>query len=276
MRQRRAMRIEVAHLDYVGAEDSVIGWEGRVRPMGLPAEFFRLYLDSEMNHSSGYFEGSRTSLDRAQRAKIEAILARCELEPSMRLLDVGCGWGAAVRVAATEYGVHSIGISIDNNAHAYAMERKASELPTGNMEFQLKKWEDFTESVDRIICINSFENFDRKLEFLAHCRKLLPTAGRLVILTVTADRPIFRVISKDAIIEGARRAGFDVDVSGSLATHYARTLEHFVANLDLRRREALRFASEHDVDRMRSFYSRSAELLRSGVNDMFEFTLVAR
>src|SRR5262249_16064454 len=74
-------------------------------------------------------------------------------------------------------------------------------------------------------------DFDNKRGLLTHCRALLPESGKMVMVAVTADRPMFRVVSKDAILAEARSAGFTVEVSESLSAHYIRTLEHFMTNL---------------------------------------------
>jgi cyclopropane-fatty-acyl-phospholipid synthase len=238
--------------------------------------YAEVYLDPELNHSSAYFLPGETSLARAQRAKIDAILTRCDVRPGMRLLDVGCGWGAAARVAAAGYGAEVVGLTISAEQYRYAVSRQRQAPGPGPViDYRLHGWEHFGEPVDRIISINSFENFANKRDFLPHCRKLLTAGGMMTVLAVTADRPMFRVVSKREIIAGGEDAGFGVRVSGSLAPHYVRTLEHFVGNLRGRREQAEAVVGSARVDRHISYYSRCADFLRSGLNDMFEFTFLA-
>jgi cyclopropane-fatty-acyl-phospholipid synthase len=238
----------------------------------LPTDYFRLFLDSRLNHSSGYFEREEMTLDEAQLAKVDSILASCRLRPSLRLLDVGCGWGAAAQRAMDRHDVDVVGITIERPQFEHA-----AQLFAGNprASIRLQSWEEFHEPVDRIICINAFENFKKKDQFFAHCRKLLPAGGVMAVLTVTADRPVFRVTSKSRIIELAREAGFEVSVSDSLALHYARTLDCFVAGLNRNRARAIALASQEVVERNLRFYTKSAEYLRSGTNDMFAFACYA-
>lgn len=232
--------------------------------------YARLYLDSGLNHSSGYFDHPGMSLDDAQRAKIGAILDRCQVGSGDRLLDIGSGWGTAAGTAASEYGARVTGLTLDREQQAYARQAH----PT--VDFRVQSWETFDERVDRIICVNAFENFRDKHGFLPHCRTLLAPGGIMVMLTVTADRPMFRVVSRAQIVEAGRRSGFDVHVSDSLAGHYVRTLEQFAGRLTARRREAAAIRSESEVDRHIAYYEQCAGFLRSGLNDMFEFTFVAR
>lgn len=59
--------------------------------MIIRTEYAKLYMDTQLNHSSGYFTDADMSLDSAQRAKTDAVLRSCRIRPSMRLLDIGCG-----------------------------------------------------------------------------------------------------------------------------------------------------------------------------------------
>ncbi|GGM88717.1 class I SAM-dependent methyltransferase [Streptomyces fuscichromogenes] len=240
----------------------------------METSYAELHLDPELNHSSGYFTSDTMSLEQAQRAKTDAILSHCRIEPSMKVLDVGCGWGATARAATQRYGAHCIGITLDEGQLAYARQRDA-ETGGPRIDFRLSSWEEFFEPVDRIVCVNAFENFEDKQGFLPHCRTLLPVGGVMVMLTVTAERRMFRVTSKDEIVQNAQKAGFDVHTSGSLADDYARTLELFVRNLNDNRTTLLSLVSERRLDWHLNYYSKSAEYLRSGLNDMFEFTFTA-
>jgi cyclopropane-fatty-acyl-phospholipid synthase len=233
-------------------------------------------MDVDLNHSSAYFDSAEMSLDLAQQAKIRAVLDRCRIGPATKLLDIGCGWGAAALVASVEYQADVVGITLDSEQAEYARRRIESEPAAPRLEFRVQQWEEFDDPVDRIICINAFENFGNKSAFLPHCRSILERDGVMVMLTVTADRPMFRVLSKREVVASAEAAGFEVSVSDSLAGHYARTLDCFVQNLTKNRERAVSLVGEERVDGDVMFYSRCAGFLRSGLNDMFEFTFVAR
>lgn len=235
-----------------------------------------LFMDAGLNHSSAYFTSPDATLDVAQQAKIYAILDRCQLSSSTRLLDIGCGWGNAARVAATEYQADVVGITLDPEQADYALRKEADRPAASRVDFRVQRWEEFTEPVDRIICINAFENFEDKLSFLPHCRSIMPRGGIVVILTVTADRRMFRVVSKKEVISSGETAGFKVNVSESLASHYIRTLDCFVDNIRKHRERAVDLVGEDRVNRTTKFYTEGARYLRSGLNDLFEFTFTAR
>ena len=65
-------------------------------------------------------------------------------------------------------------------------------------------------------------------------------------------------------------------MSESLATHYVRTMECFMESLRRNRQAALDLVPPAEIDQTLQFYATSADLLRRGMNDMFEFTFVAR
>jgi cyclopropane-fatty-acyl-phospholipid synthase len=69
----------------------------------LSDDFFALFLDPTRTYSSAYFEDPGATLEEAQKAKIDLSLRKCELAPGMKLLDVGCGWGATLLRAAEKY-----------------------------------------------------------------------------------------------------------------------------------------------------------------------------
>src|SRR5688572_10845533 len=81
----------------------------------LSDDFFALFLDPSMTYSCAKFDTPETSLADAQRAKIDLSLGKCELKPGMRLLDVGCGWGATALRAAEKYGARVTGLTLSQN-----------------------------------------------------------------------------------------------------------------------------------------------------------------
>src|SRR6201998_1158431 len=91
----------------------------------LSDEFFRLFLDPTQTYSCAYFERDDMSLEEAQIAKIDLALGKLRLEPGMTLLDIGCGWGAAMRRATEKYDVNVIGLTLSKNQQAPVRQRFA-------------------------------------------------------------------------------------------------------------------------------------------------------
>ena len=68
----------------------------------LGNDLFQNMLDKRMNYSCAYWKDA-ASLDEAQENKLELICRKIYLEPGMRVLDIGCGWGAFGKYAAEKY-----------------------------------------------------------------------------------------------------------------------------------------------------------------------------
>ena len=63
---------------------------------------YRLMLDKRLIYSCGYWETAST-LDEAQEAKLNLVCRKLDLQPGMRVLDIGCGWGGTAKFAAERY-----------------------------------------------------------------------------------------------------------------------------------------------------------------------------
>ena len=95
----------------------------------LSNDFFALFLGPTMGYTCAYFERDDMSLDEAQIAKFDLALGKLDLKPGMTLLDVGCGWGGAMRRAVEVYDVNVIGITLSRNQSEYSRKLLAS-IPT--------------------------------------------------------------------------------------------------------------------------------------------------
>jgi len=71
-------------------------------------DLYERMLDKRMMYSCGYWQDAK-NLDEAQEHKLELICRKLKLEPGMRVLDIGCGWGGAARYMAEKYDVEVVG-----------------------------------------------------------------------------------------------------------------------------------------------------------------------
>jgi len=88
-----------------------------------PVEFWRLWLDESLAYSCAYFQSADDSLATAQFAKLDYVCRKLRLRPGMRLLDLGCGWGALIIHAATHYGVEAVGLTVSPEQAEVARQR---------------------------------------------------------------------------------------------------------------------------------------------------------
>lgn len=114
---------------------------------------FENMLDHRMNYTCGYWKNA-TTLEEAQLAKLELVCQKLMLKPGMRVLDIGCGWGALAKHAAENYGVKVVGITISKEQMEYA-QRNCAGLP---IEIRFQDYRDVNENFDRIVSLGMFEH----------------------------------------------------------------------------------------------------------------------
>ena len=159
----------------------------------LGNDLFQYMLDKRMNYSCAYWENA-VNLDDAQENKLELICRKLSLSPGMRVLDIGCGWGAFGKYAAEKYQVKVVGITVSVNQ--VELGRKLCQgLP---VEFHLIDYRelDQNEKFDRIVSVGMFEhvgykNYKTFFRIAASCLKddglfLLHTIGNSVSEKVTS------------------------------------------------------------------------------------------
>jgi cyclopropane-fatty-acyl-phospholipid synthase len=91
------------------------------RHYDLGNDLYRAMLGQRLVYSCAYWRKA-DNLDDAQEAKLDLTCRKLMLEPGMRVLDIGCGWGEALKFAAERYGVSGVGITISREQADYARE----------------------------------------------------------------------------------------------------------------------------------------------------------
>jgi cyclopropane-fatty-acyl-phospholipid synthase len=144
-------------------------------------DLFEKMLDPYMVYSCGYWHRANT-LDAAQRDKLELICRKLELEPGMRVLDIGCGFGGLARYAAEHYGVSVTGITVSKRQAELGM-RLAAGLP---VTLVVKDYRTVDETFDRVVSVGMFEHVGRRYfrDFFAVCDRCLKPSGLFVLHTV--------------------------------------------------------------------------------------------
>jgi len=248
-------------------------------------DLYERMLDSRMIYSCGYWEGAST-LEEAQRAKLDLVFRKLALQPGQRVLDVGCGWGGALEYAAREYGVEGVGITISREQADYARKRYAG-LP---IEIRLQDYREMRGDFDHIYSIGMFEHVGPKnyRTYMQTMRRCLRPGGRFLLHTIGANRasavqdndpwiekyifPNSKLPTK-AQIATAVDGLFDVVGRQAIGTHYVRTLRAWRTNFE-RHWPTLRATRDDTFFRMWEFYlNSSAATFRAGRNDVWQILL---
>ena len=147
----------------------------------LGNDLFQSMLDKRMNYSCAYWKDAK-SLDEAQENKLELICRKLYLKPGMRILDIGCGWGAFGKYAAEKYAVEVVGITVSKEQVALGKEL-CKELP---VEFKLQDYREVNEQFDRIISVGMIEHVGYKnyREFFKIAKNNLREDGLFLLHTI--------------------------------------------------------------------------------------------
>jgi protein-L-isoaspartate O-methyltransferase len=102
-------------------------WQVGKEHYDIGNDLFRAMLDPYMQYSCGYWKEADT-LEQAQRDKLQLICQKLQLEPGMRVLDIGCGWGGLAQFMAQNYGVTVVGVTISAEQQKMAQARCDSNI----------------------------------------------------------------------------------------------------------------------------------------------------
>jgi cyclopropane-fatty-acyl-phospholipid synthase len=142
-------------------------------------DLYERMLDSRMIYSCGYWRTAE-DLDSAQVAKLELIANKLQLEPGMRVLDIGCGWGGASAYFAETRGCDMVGVTISEQQALYAKDRCAAL----SVEIRTQDYRDVDEPFDRIYSIGMFEHVGVKnyKDYMTVCRRCLSDPDGLTLI----------------------------------------------------------------------------------------------
>ena len=218
-------------------------------------DFYRIVLGESMTYSCAYWvqpPGPDFDLAAAQVAKCDLVARKLGLEPGMRVLDVGCGWGTFALHAARTYGAHVVGVTISHEQADYATKRMAEHGVADLVDIRVQDYRDVRDGpFDAVSSIGMAEHVGAALlpGYAADLFALLRPGGRLLNHAISRrpgqptafsktsfiDRYVFpdgELLPMATMIEAIEGVGFEVRDVESLREHYALTLRAWVANLE--------------------------------------------
>lgn len=255
----------------------------------LSGEFYDLFLDEDKQYSCAYFRNPDDTLEQAQANKKAHIADKLLIEPGMRVLDIGCGWGGMALTLARDYGAQVVGVTLSKEQHAVATRRAADAGLSDRVDFRLMDYRHVNETFDRIVSVGMFEHVGvpHYREYFNHLHRMLAPEGVALIHTIGRSSPpgitsawILKYIFPGGYVPAMSEAMSAIECEDLTTTdieiwrlHYAETIKHWYNRFDANI-ETARALYDDRFCRMWRYYLVASELtFRLSRQVVFQFQL---
>lgn len=215
------------------------------RHYDLGNDLYEAMLGKRLVYSCGYWRQAQT-LDEAQEAKLDLVCRKLKLRPGMHVLDIGCGWGEALKFAVERYGVRGTGVTVSREQAAYA-RRMCAGLPIDIRVQDYRTLIGSGERFDSVFSLGMFEHVGVKnyRTYFQVARDCLAEDGLFLLHTIggnvsqhQTDPWIARYIFPNSMLPSAAQIArsveevFVIEDWHGFGPDYDRTLQAWRANIE--------------------------------------------
>jgi cyclopropane-fatty-acyl-phospholipid synthase len=258
----------------------------------LDGRLYSLFLDSDKQYSSAYFERPDATLDEAQLAKERHIAAKLLIGRGDKVLDIGSGWGGLGLYLAEMTGADVTGITLSSEQLQASNARAAEKNVASSARFLLEDYRDIPGPFDRIVSVGMFEHAGVAFydTYFKRCTELLADDGIMLLHSIGRSEgpdvtnpwitkyifPGGYIPALSEVMPAIERSGLLVCDIEILRLHYAETIKAWRERFMARREEAVQLYDERFA-RMWEFYLASSEMAFRKQNLMnFQIQLARR
>ena len=206
-------------------------------------DFYRLFLDADLQYSCGYFRDLGNSIEQAQLDKKTHVASKLRLEPGMKVLDIGCGWGGLALHLHRVADVDVLGITLSKEQIEVARQRAADLGVSDRVKFELIDYRDVTGRFDRIASVGMFEHVGQPFyrTYFRKLRELLADDGIALVHTMarlggpgTTDKFMLKYIfpggylpALSEIVAASEQEKLIMADCETWRLHYVHTIRHW-------------------------------------------------
>ena len=277
---------QVARAKLFNRQSSARAFEVGEKHYDLGNDLYLAMLDKRLNYTCAYWKDAR-SLDEAQEAKLDLVCRKIGIQPGMRILELGAGWGSFAKYAAEKYNASVLGVTVSREQVALGMEL-CKGLP---VELRLQDYRDVTGTYDAVISIGvmehvGYKNYADYMRVVDRCLKpdgiaFVHTIGGNISSTTGepwSDKYIFPngLLPSIAQLGKAMESRFVMEDWHNFGPHYDKTLMCWHANFEKAWPELKKNYDERFHRMWRYYLLSSAGAFRSRSNQLWQFVFTRR
>jgi len=254
----------------------------------VPAEFFQRVLGPRLKYSCCLWSQPDTTLPEAEEAMLDLFCRRAGVADGMEVLELGCGWGSLCLWIAQRYPRSRVLAISNSRTQREFIESRCRDLELENVQVVTANVADFATDrrFDRVVSVEMFEHVRNYEELLLRIATWLKPGGKLMVHIFCHARFAYPfetegtsnwmgrhfftggIMPSDDLLLYFQRDMLLEQHWRFSGTHYARTLEAWLAKCDRQRSDLLRLlesATEtkdaaRQLQRWRMFFMTCAEL----------------
>ena len=255
----------------------------------VPTPFYLYCLGRNLKYSACLYQAGQETLDQAEDAMLALYAERAQLADGQHILELGCGWGSLCLYNARRFPNAKITAVSNSRTQKEFIDTEARKRGLHNLRVitcDINAFDITPGQFDRVVSVEMLEHLKNYELLFQNIARWLKPGGLLFTHIFTHSRLSYHFVARDAsdwmsryFFTGGQMPAHDLlpqfqadlklvqdwKLSG---THYQRTAEHWLQNMDKHKDEILPlFADTYGRDQAvkwwaywRVFYMACAEL----------------
>ena len=226
----------------------------------VPTRFYELCLGRRLKYSGCLYPTGRESLDQAEETMLALYAERAQLADGQTILELGCGWGSLCLYNAEKFPRARITAISNSSTQKEHIDGEAKRRGLTNLTIvtcDINAFDTAPGQFDRVVSVEMFEHLKNYQLLFRNIARWLKPGGMLFTHIFTHHRLSYHFVPRDStdwmsryFFTGGQIPAHDLlpqfqddlklvsdwKVNG---THYQRTAEHWLQNMDAHRTEIM-------------------------------------